>query len=155
MATRSLNKVLLIGNLVRDPEIRYTPQNTAVANFSIATNRTWQDTNGQVQENVEYTRVVAWGKLAEIVGQICKKGRKVYVEGRLQTREWETKEGENRKTTEVVAEQLIALDSKGAGGEDFGSNDAGRPDEQTAKSSSMEASDSVGDIDDLADDIPF
>jgi single-strand DNA-binding protein len=94
MASRSLNKVLLIGNVVRDPEIRFTAQNTAVGNFSVATNRTWNDANGQAQEETEFSRVVVWGKLAEICGQILQKGRKVYVEGRLRTRDWDQRGSE-------------------------------------------------------------
>lgn len=150
MATRSLNKVQLIGNLVRDPEIRYTPNNRAVANFSVATNRSWTDQNGQAQEEVEFTRCVAWGKLAEIIGQILSKGRKVYVEGRLQTRSWETKEGEKRYTTEVVADQVIALD--GPGGNAGGNTEAARSTEPQDEDAPLQMEDNVGD---LADDIPF
>lgn len=154
MATRSLNKVQLIGNIVRDPEVRYTPKNTAVANFTVATNRSWSDANGQTQEDAEFTRVVAWGKLAEIVGQILSKGRKVYVEGRLQTRSWETKEGEKRYTTEVVADQIIALDGPG----DADTNDSSSSEGSSAKSKGddeLQVDDNVGELDDLADDIPF
>lgn len=157
MASRSLNKVLLIGNVVRDPEVRFTAQNTAVANFTVATNRSWNDANGQAQEESEFSRIVVWGKLAEIVGQILQKGRKVYVEGRLRTREWE-KDGVKRQSTEIVADNVIALDGRpGAGGgsmsgEDMGapsgSNDSGKDD--------LALDDSVsGGVDDLADDIPF
>ncbi len=145
---RSLNKVLLIGNVVRDPEVRFTAQNTAVANFSIATNRSWNDTNGQTQEETEFSRVVVWGKLAEIVGQIIQKGRKVFVEGRLRTREWETKEGQKRQTTEIVAENVIALDSRGGAGMS--------PDNAAPNDNGLAIDDSVtSGIDDLADDIPF
>ncbi|MCD8484228.1 single-stranded DNA-binding protein [Candidatus Woesebacteria bacterium] len=156
MATRSLNKVQLIGNIVRDPEVRFTPKNTAVANFTVATNRTWSDANGQTQEDAEFTRCVAWGKLAEIVGQILSKGRKVYVEGRLQTRSWETKEGEKRYTTEVVADQVIALDGPGDG--DGGSSYSGSSSSNSNandKSDDLQVDDNVADLDDLADDIPF
>lgn len=152
MASRSLNKVLLIGNVVRDPEIRFTAQNTAVGNFSIATNRTWNDANGQAQEETEYSRVVVWGKLAEIVGQIIQKGRKVYVEGRLRTRDWETKEGQKRQSTEIVAENVIALDSRGGAGMGPGSEN-GAP---ATGGDNMSIDDTVtSGIDDLADDIPF
>ena len=109
MSSRSLNKVLLIGNLTVDPELRYTPQGTAVATFSIATNRNWTDQAGQPQEAVEFTRCVAWAKLAEVCSQILKKGKKVYVEGRLQTREWEAQDKTKRRTTEVIIESMIAL----------------------------------------------
>lgn len=155
MATRSLNKVQLIGNIVRDPEVRFTPQNTAVANFTVATNRSWTDANGQTQEDTEFTRCVAWGKLAEIVGQILSKGRKVYVEGRLQTRSWETKEGDQRKTTEVVADQVIALDAPGGERDDsnYGSSTQTR---SSNKDGDLKVDDSVDEeLDDLADDIPF
>ena|SRR3989338_8116054 len=109
MSSRSLNKVLLIGNLTADPELRYTPQGTAVATFSVATNRNWTDQAGQPQEAVEFTRCVAWAKLAEVCSQILKKGRKAYVEGRLQTREWEAQDKTKRRTTEVVIDNMIAL----------------------------------------------
>ncbi|HEX9008361.1 MAG TPA: single-stranded DNA-binding protein [Patescibacteria group bacterium] len=110
MSTRSLNKVLLIGNLTRDPELKYTPQGTAVCTFGLATNREWTDSSGQKQEGAEFHRVVAWGKLAEICSQLLQKGRKIYIEGRLQTRSWKTPEGQDRQMTEVVMEEMIALD---------------------------------------------
>ncbi len=113
MSSRSLNKVLLIGNLTVDPELRYTPQGTAVATFSIATNRNWTDQVGQPQEAVEFTKCVAWTKLAEVCSQILKKGKKVYVEGRLQTREWEGQDKIKRRTTEVIIETMIALSPAG------------------------------------------
>lgn len=107
---RDLNKVMLIGNLTRDPELRTTPNGQSVATFSIATNRSWNDNNGIKQEAVEYVDIVVWGKLAEIVGQIYKKGRKTYIEGRLQTRAWEGQDGVKRQKTEVIAQDLILLD---------------------------------------------
>jgi len=110
MASRSLNKVLLIGNLTRDPELRYTPQGTAVCTFGLATNRSWKNSDGDRQEDVEFYRIVAWQKLAEICSQLLFKGRKVYVEGRLQTRQWEGKDGQERQTTEVVIDNMIVLD---------------------------------------------
>ncbi len=110
MATRSLNKVLLIGNLTRDPELRYTPQGTAVCTFGLATNRTWTPAEGGEQkEAVEFHRLVAWAKLAEICSQILYKGRKAFIEGRLQTREWTDQEGKQRSVTEVVVDNMIAL----------------------------------------------
>ena len=117
---RSLNKVTLIGNLTRDPELRYTPQGTAVCSFGIATNRQWTVDSGEKKEDVEFHRIVAWNKLAEICAQLLKKGRKVYVEGRLQTRNWNAQDGTPRTTTEVVISEMILLDSNRAGdGEDF------------------------------------
>lgn len=113
MASRaSLNKVLLIGNLTRDPELRYTPQGTAVCTFGLATNRTYTSSDGQKKEETEFHRVVSWNKLAELCSQLLTKGRKVYVEGRLQTRNWQTPAGEQRTITEIVIEDMRLLDSK-------------------------------------------
>lgn len=115
MSSRSLNKVLLIGNLSQDPELRYTPQGTAVCTFSIATNRSWTDQSGQQQDVAEFTRCVSWAKLAEVCSQLLFKGRKAYIEGRLQTREWEGQDHAKRRTTEVVIENMIALGSPRVG----------------------------------------
>lgn len=114
MATRSLNKVMLIGNLTRDPELRYTPQGTAVCNFGLATNRYWVTEQGEKKEDAEFHRVVSWNKLAELCSQLLAKGRKVYVEGRLQTRSWVGSDGLARKTTEIVISDMVILDSKRA-----------------------------------------
>lgn len=111
MSTRSLNKVMLIGNLTRDPELKYTPSGTAVCTFGLATNREWTDSAGQKQEGAEFHRVVAWGKLGEICSQLMTKGRKVYVEGRLQTRAWKSQDGADRQVTEIVIEEMILLDA--------------------------------------------
>jgi len=111
---RSLNKVQIIGNLTRDPELKYTPKGTAVCTFSVATNRTWTTDSGEKKDDVEYHRVVVWAKLAEICAQILSKGRKVYVEGRLQTRSWEGQDNVKRSQTEIVATDMLALDPKGA-----------------------------------------
>jgi single-strand DNA-binding protein len=118
MATRSLNKVMLIGNLTRDPELRYTPQGTAVCTFGLATNRYWQPSDREErQEETEFHRIVAWQKLAELCAQLLFKGRKVFVEGRLQTRTWTGKDGQERTTTEIVIDNMIILDSKRREGE--------------------------------------
>jgi single-strand DNA-binding protein len=117
MAARSLNKVLLIGNLTRDPELRYTPQGTAVCSFGLATNRGWTTDAGEKREEAEFHRIVAWNKLAELCSQLLTKGRKVYVEGRLQTRTWQAQDGTQRTTTEVVIEDMILLDSRRVLGE--------------------------------------
>ena len=109
---RSLNKATLIGNLTRDPELRYTPQGTAVCTFGVATNRQWTTESGEKKEDVEFHRVVAWNKLAELCSQLLGKGKKVYVEGRLQTRNWTGKDEVKRSTTEVVINEMIILDSK-------------------------------------------
>jgi len=112
---RSLNKVLLIGNLTRDPELRYTPQGTAVCSFGLATNRQWVTDSGEKKEDVEFHRLVAWNKLAEICAQLLKKGRKVFVEGRLQTRNWTGQDGSQRTTTEIVVSDMVLLDQKREG----------------------------------------
>lgn len=109
---RSLNKVLLIGNLTRDPELRYTPQGTAVCTFGVATNRGWVTDNGEKREETEFHRVVAWNKLAELCSQLLTKGRKVYVEGRLSTRNWTGQDGNQRTTTEIVIDNMLILDSR-------------------------------------------
>lgn len=120
MSARSLNRVQLIGNLTRDPELRYTPQGTAVCTLGLATNRTWVPSDGgDRQEETEYHRIVAWAKLAEICSQLLYKGRKVYVEGRLQTRKWTTQEGTEREVTEVVIDNMIALGNP-KGGKGYG-----------------------------------
>lgn len=112
MATRSLNKVILIGNLTRDPELRYTPAGTAVCTFGLATNRSWTTQTGETKEETEFHRIVAWNKLAELCAQLLSKGRKVYVEGRLSTHAWTGQDGTQRTSTEVVIEDMIILDSK-------------------------------------------
>lgn len=109
---RSLNRVQLIGNLTRDPELRYTPSGTAVCSFSIATNRNWTTDTGEKKEEVEFHRIVAWKKLAELCSQFLTKGRKVYVEGRLATRSWTAQDGTQRSATEVVIDDMILLDNK-------------------------------------------
>lgn len=113
MASRaSLNKVLLIGNLTRDPEMRYTPSGAAVCTFGIATNRYYTASDGEKKEETEFIKIVSWNKLAELCSQLLAKGRKVYVEGRMQTRSWETPDGQSRQTTEVVIDDMRILDSK-------------------------------------------
>jgi len=114
---KSLNKVQLIGNLGRDPEVRYTPSGVAVATFTVATNESWKDQDGNTQERTEWHNIVAWRKLAEICGEWLKKGKKVYIEGRLQTRSYDDKNtGTKRYMTEIVADNLIMLDSRGGAG---------------------------------------
>ena len=116
MSVRSLNKVMLIGNLTRDPELRYTPQGTAVCTFGLATNRSWMPSDGSERhEETEWHNIVAWSKLAEICSQILEKGRKVYLEGRIQNRKWQTQEGDDRETTEIVIDNMIALGSPKSG----------------------------------------
>lgn len=125
MSVRSLNKVTLIGNLTRDPELRFTPQGTAVCTIGLATNRSWVPAaGGERQEETEFHRLVAWQKLAEICSQLLFKGRKVYVEGRLQTRKWTGSDGQERVTTEIVIDNMIVLDNKRREG-DFASAPVG------------------------------
>lgn len=117
MATRSVNKVILLGHLGADPEVRYTQGGTAVANLRIATNESYNDkTSGERVEKTEWHRVVAWGKLAEIVGQYLKKGRQVYIEGSLQTRQYQDQQGNTRYSTEIKANDLVMLGGRGEGG---------------------------------------
>ena len=113
---RGINKVILIGNLGGDPEVRYTPGGAAVANVTLATNESWNDREGQRQERTEWHRLVFWSKLAEIVGQYLKKGSKIYVEGRLQTRSWDDQSGQKKYTTEIVVSDMQMLDGRGEGG---------------------------------------
>lgn len=114
---RSLNKVQLIGNLTRDPELRYTPSGAAVCSFSIATNRAWTTDSGEKKEDAEFHRIVSWNKLAEICSQFLTKGRKVFVEGRLSTRSWTAQDGTQKQTTEVIISDMILLDNRRTEGE--------------------------------------
>jgi len=121
MASRSLNKVMLIGNLTREPELRYTTGGTPVVTFGLATNKSWKDQDGNVKEVAEFHNIVAWNKLAEICGQLLKKGTKVYVMGRLQTRDWTDNGGVKKYKTEIIIEDMILLTPKkdGEGSEDM------------------------------------
>jgi single-strand DNA-binding protein len=110
-----INKVILVGNLGRDPEVRYTPSGTAVANFTLATTETWTDRDGERQSHTEWHRIVAWRRLGEICGEYLSKGKQVYIEGRIRTREWEDQEGNKRKTTEIEAQTMQMLGSRGQG----------------------------------------
>lgn len=143
----NLNKVMLIGNLTRDPEVRNTSGGQTVASFGIATNHRYTDKDGNKQEKVEFHNIVAWAKLGEICGQYLKKGSKVYLEGRLQTRDWEDKEGQKRKTTEIVAENMIMLDRAGGGSPAM----AGAPRSEAAPA----AANSGADDEIRVEDIPF
>jgi single-strand DNA-binding protein len=151
----NLNRAMIIGNLTRDPEVRTTATGQNVANFGVATNHVWKDQAGMKQEKVEFHNIVAWGKLAEICGQYLGKGRKVYIEGRLQTREWEDKEGGKRKTTEIVAENMIMLDrgnGAGAGAEGAAAGATRR----AVPSEAMPANAGGNDAEEIrVEDIPF
>jgi single-strand DNA-binding protein len=123
---KSLNKVMLIGNLGKDPEVKYTPSGTPVAKLTVATNERFKDKDGQWADRTEWHNVVLWQRLAEIAGEYLKKGGKVYVEGRLQTRSWEDKQtNQKRYMTEVVASDLVLLGGRGEGGADFSSGSRG------------------------------
>lgn len=121
----SLNRATLIGNLTRDPEMRQTPGGQSVCSFSVATNRAWTGNDGVKQDATEFHNIVAWGKLAEICAQYLVKGKKIYVEGRLQTRDWEGQDGVKRYRTEIVAENMIMLDNKGSGSSFGGAGNTG------------------------------
>ncbi|MGB5835394.1 MAG: single-stranded DNA-binding protein, partial [Thiohalocapsa sp.] len=129
MAGGGVNKVILIGNLGVDPEVRYMPSGSAVANIRIATSETWKDkTTGEPQERTEWHRIAMFGKLGEIAGQYLRKGSKVYIEGRLRTRKWQGQDGQDRYTTEIVADQMQMLDGRGQGGApgpNYGTNQQG------------------------------
>ncbi len=129
----NLNKAMLIGNLTRDPEARTTPAGTPVASFSIATNFVWTDANGERQEKTEFHNIVAWRKLADICARYLHKGSKVYLEGRLQTRSWDDQSGNRRYMTEIIADNMIMLDSKGAGGAHSSSAQTPTPPPPTAE----------------------
>ena len=142
---RGVNKVILIGNLGQDPEVRYMPNGNAVANVTLATSESWKDRNtGEQQERTEWHRVVFFRRLAEIAGEYLKKGSKVYIEGKLQTRKWQDQNGQDRYTTEIVADEMQMLDSRGGGGGGF---ESARPERGAAPPS--------GGNGDFDDDIPF
>ena len=163
----SVNKVILVGNLGKDPEVRYAPSGDAFANITMATTRTWKDkTSGEKKEETEWHRIVFNGRLAEIAGEYLKKGRSVYVEGRLRTRKWQDKDGADKYTTEIIADQMQMLGSRegmggapmddggagrsygGGGGAGGGGGSGGAPKPAAAKKP-------AGSFDDMDDDIPF
>nr|WP_321272871.1 single-stranded DNA-binding protein [uncultured Tolumonas sp.] len=115
MMARGVNKVIIVGNLGQDPEVRYMPNGNAVANITVATSESWKDQQGQMQERTEWHRIVLYRRLAEIAGEYLRKGSKVYLEGRLQTREWQDPQGQKRYTTEIIANEMQMLDGRGAG----------------------------------------
>ena len=160
MASRGVNKVILVGNVGNDPEFRVMPNGNGVANVSLATSETWKDKNtGDQQEKTEWHRVIFFNRLAEIVEQYVKKGTKLYIEGRLQTRSWE-QDGVKRYTTEIVASEMQMLDSRGSGGGNMGDNSFGQGaggGSPAAKSSSTAAAPQAApaNFDNFDDDIPF
>ncbi len=168
----SVNKVIIIGNLGKDPEVRYAPSGTAIANVTIATSRNWKDkTTGERQEETEWHRVVFYDRLAEIAGEYLKKGKSVYVEGRLKTRKWTDKEGVEKYTTEIVANEMTMLGSREGGGGGGGAEDGGYagseggsprpsgavrpPASRPATAPAKPAAKSSTGFDGMDDDIPF
>ena len=152
----SVNKVILVGNLGRDPEVRYMPSGDAMANLNIATTDTWKDKGGEKQERTEWHRVVMFGKQAEIAGEYLKKGSQVYIEGRLQTRKWTDKSNIERYTTEIIADRMQMLGSRTSGGS-YESADRESEYNNSASYADKPASQSKtgSGFDDLEDDIPF
>jgi single-strand DNA-binding protein len=148
---RGINKVIIVGNLGSDPETRYMPSGDAVTNVSVATSEGWKDKDsGEMKEKTEWHRIVFFRRLAEIAGEYLKKGSKIYVEGKLQTRKWQDKDGNDRYSTEIVANELQMLDSKGGGSADF--NDSSM---SSSKSSSSRKAEPAPIDDNFDDDIPF
>jgi len=150
----SVNKVILVGRLGKDPEVRYMPNGEAVANATLATSETWKDKNGEKQEKTEWHRVTFYRKLAEIVGEYLKKGSMVYVEGRLETRKWTDKEGKERYTTEIIANEMQMLSSRSGGGNSFEVMDKESGGAAPASKPAKPAK-TGGEFDDFEDDIPF
>ena len=150
----SVNKVIIVGNLGRDPETRYMPDGAALANISVATTHSWKDkTSGEKKEETEWHRVTFYGRLAEIVGEYLKKGSQVYVEGRLRTRKWQDKEsGADRYTTEIIADTMQMLGSRQGGGEPREARDPAPAKGADAKPAAKKP---AGKFDDMEDDIPF
>ena len=152
----SVNKVILIGNLGRDPETRYLPSGDAVCNISIATTEKWKDkASGEMKEATEWHRVAFFGKLAEIAGEYLKKGSQVYVEGRLQTRKWQDKDGQDKYSTEIVANQMQMLGSRQGMGGGGRAAEAGGGEEGGSRPAAKQPAKSGGKFDDFEDDIPF
>ena len=157
----SINKVILIGNLGRDPEVRYTPNGSAVCNVSVATTRNWKNKDsGERMEETEWHRVVFFDRLAEIAGEYLKKGRSVYVEGRLKTRKWQDKEGKDNYTTEIIADQMQMLGSRegmggGAQSEDGGGYERAAPAARPAAAAANRPAAKSSGFSDMDDDIPF
>jgi single-strand DNA-binding protein len=155
----SVNKVILMGNLGRDPEVRFMPNGDAVCNFSIATTDSWKDKAGERQEKTEWHNIVMYRRLAEIAGEYLKKGRPVYLEGRLQTRKWQTKEGQDRYTTEIIADSMQMLGGRdGAPTQD--SQPSSQPEakdefDQTPSRNNQSGSSNSSSFDEFEDDIPF
>lgn len=154
MAARSLNKVMLIGNLTRDPEMKYTASGATVTTFGMATNKSWKDDSGELKELAEFHNIVAWNKLAEICQQLLAKGMKVYVEGSLNTRSWEGDDGNKRYRTEVRITDMILLDSKGKQGAGIDEEETPEPPAEEEEPP-IEEEETPDDNDPLEEDLPF
>ena len=153
---RGINKVILIGNLGQDPEVKYMPQGDAVCNITVATSDSWKDKNtGEQREKTEWHRVVFFRRLAEIAGEYLKKGSKVYIEGKLQTRKWQDQSGSDRYTTEIVANEMQMLDSRAGGGGGGGNFDQSARQAPAQSSGQQPAAAPAGGMADFDDDIPF
>jgi single-strand DNA-binding protein len=151
----SVNKVILIGNLGADPETRYLPSGDAVTNIRIATTENWKDKSGEKQEHTEWHRISFFGRQAEIAGEYLKKGSPVYIEGRIRTRKWQDKEGQDRYSTEIVADRMQLLGGRGSGGEGGGGGGGMREAPSGGGGSKAPAKKGGGSFDDMDDDIPF
>ena len=145
----SVNKVILVGNLGRDAELRYTPGGAAVASLNLATTDVWNDKSGQRQEKTEWHRIVVWGKTAETLSEYLLKGKQIYVEGRLQTRQWDDRDGNKRYTTEVRSDRVVLLSGRGEGGGAQTTRQRGDEQDQRAPASAAESTELT------EDDIPF
>lgn len=153
MAARGINKVILIGNMGNDPEVRYMPSGDAFANITIATNESWKDkTSGEQHNQTEWHNIVLFGRLAEIAGEYLKKGSKIYIEGKLRTRKWKDKAGQDRQTTEIVARDMQMLDSRGGGA---AASASGFQSSSSSASNTQEQAPIPAGTDDFDDDIPF
>ena len=155
MASRSLNRVILIGNLTRDPELKYTPAGTAVCTFGLATNRSWTTADGQTKEDVQYHRIVAWQKLAELCGKLLTKGRKVYLEGRLTYRNFTGKDGQPKTIAEIVLDDFIVFSDGKRVGEDMKSDSHEEAAHEDHAHAEEPPAPSVEEQDVNPDDIPF
>jgi single-strand DNA-binding protein len=151
----SINKVILIGNLGADPETRYLPSGDAVTNVRLATTDTWKDKSGEKQEHTEWHRVAFFGKLAEIAGEYLKKGSPVYVEGRIRTRKWQDKDGQDRYSTEIVGDRMQLLGSRGGGGAEMAPRTASAAPSGGGGGAPRAPAKSSGPFDEMDDDIPF
>ena len=158
---KSVNKVILIGNLGKDPEVKFTPGGTAVAKFTLATNERYKDKSGEWQDRTEWHNIVFYGRQAEIAGEYLKKGRQIYVEGRLQTRKWQDKEGQDRYTTEIIADRMQMLGSREGGGSSAPPSEPAEREPAAAGAGGGGGARKGGgapakkNVDDLDDDIPF